>query len=80
MFPENRTRQPISEVGDQAYIMLLAPQNQYQRPTALLVSRAGPHALGVVLTSASKESTAQSLQSEAVKVAKAAIAKLRSGS
>ena len=74
------TRDPISGVGDQAYIMLLAPQNQYQRPTALLVSRAGPHALGVVLASATKESTAQSLQSEAVEVAKAAVAKLQSGS
>ena len=74
------TRQPISGVGDQAYIMFLVPQNQYQRPTAVLVSRAGPHALSVVLASASKESTAESLQSEAVEVAKAAVAKLRSGS
>jgi len=74
------TRQPISGVGDQAYIMFLAPQNEYQRPTALLVSRTGPHALGVVLASASKESTNQSLKSEAVEVAKAAVAKLRSGS
>jgi hypothetical protein len=74
------TRQPISGVGDQAYIVLVAPQNQYQRPTAVLVSRAGPHALSVVLAGASKESTAESLQSEAVEVAKAAVAKLRSGS
>ena len=72
--------QAISGVGDRAYILFIAPKNEYQRPTAVLVSSAGPHALGVVLASASKESTTQSLQSEAVEVAKAAVAKLRSGS
>jgi hypothetical protein len=66
-------------LGDRAYIMYPAPQNQYQRPTAFLVTRVGTYMLGVVLSAAGKDATAQSIQPAAVEIAKAAIATLRSG-
>ena len=69
----------MSGIGDRAYIMYPAPQNQYQRPTAFLVTRVGPHTLGVVVSAVSKEASAQSVQPAAVEVAKAPIAQLRSG-
>ena len=34
---DKETRHPVSGIGDRAYIMYPAPQNQYQRPTAFLV-------------------------------------------
>jgi hypothetical protein len=76
---DKEARHPVSGVGDRAYIMYPALQNQYQRPTAFLVTRAGPHTLGVVVSAASREASAQSVQPVAVEVAKAAIAQLRSG-
>ena len=76
---DKEVRHPVSGVGDRAYIMYPALQNQYQRPTAFLVTRAGPHTLGVVVSAASRETSAQSVQPVAVEVAQAAIAQLRSG-
>ena len=76
---DKETRHPVSGVGDKAYIMYPPPQNQYQRPTAFLVTRVGPHTLGVVLTADSKAAKPVSIQPAAVEVAKAAILTLRSG-
>ena len=76
---DKETRHPVSGVGDKAYIMYPPLQNKYQYPTAFLVTRVGSHTLGVVLAAESKTATPQSVQPAAVEVAKAAIAKLRSG-
>jgi hypothetical protein len=76
---DKETRHPVSGVGDKAYIMYPPPQNQYQRPTAFLVTRVGPHTLGVVLAADSKAAKPESIQPAAVEVVKAAIATLRSG-
>lgn len=77
---DRETRHPVSGVGERAYIMYPAPQNQYQRPTAFLVMRIDTHTLGVVVSAAGREVQAPTLQPVAVEVAKAASAKLRSGS
>ena len=76
---DKEARHPVSGVGDKAYIMYPPPQNQYQRPTAFLVTRVGPHTLGVVIAAQSRQAKAESMQPAAAEVARAAIATLRSG-
>jgi hypothetical protein len=73
-------RHPVSGVGERAYIMYPPAQNQYQRPTAFLVARVGTHTLGVVVAAADRQAEAATLLPVAVEVARAAAAKLRSGS
>jgi hypothetical protein len=54
------TRQPVSGVGDKAYIMFPAPRDRYQDKAAFLVTRFGQHALGICLLAKNPGETPQS--------------------
>jgi hypothetical protein len=74
---DKEPRHPVPGVGDRAYVLHLAPQDEYQLPAAFLVARVGSNTLAVVMQAPSRDVAAQAMQAAAIEVAKAAAAKLK---
>jgi len=73
---ENEKKTPVSGIGDKAYIMFPQPKTEYEDKNAILVVRVGEHTVAVSLA-AIKPNAGESVQPDVVKLAKAAVAKLR---
>jgi hypothetical protein len=108
---ENQPRQPVSGVGDEAYVIYPKPRNDYSDQGPYLVATVGPHTITAFLAAregqangmmgticreqqdqlsdsekqdcervlADKGETPESLQPAVVELAKAVVAKVRSG-
>lgn len=68
-------RQPVTGVGERAYVMFPKPLNEYQGEYAILVVRQGVHTLAVQLRAEGKEKV-NALQPKLVALAKAALPRL----
>jgi hypothetical protein len=73
---ENEPKQPVSGIGDSAYVMYPKPRNQYQDTIGLLAVRAGQHTLGITVA-VEKSQPATSVQPLLNALAAAVLAKLR---
>ena len=68
-------RQPVTGVGERAYVMFPKPRDQYQGEYAILVVRQGAHTLAVNLE-AERSEKANALTPKVVALAKAALQRL----
>jgi 3-deoxy-D-manno-octulosonic-acid transferase len=65
----------VSSLGDHAYVLHLAPRNEREYPTALVVVTSGTNTAAISVR-AKEGQTAESAQPEAVELAKLVVSKL----
>jgi hypothetical protein len=76
-FKKDQTpRQPVSGIGESAYLMYPKPRDRHEGNYAVLVVRQGVHTMAVALEAQGNEAP-QSLQPQLMAMARAALAKLR---
>ena len=72
---EAEERSPVSSLGEHAYVLHLAPRNEREYPTALVVVTSGTNTAAISVR-AKEGQSAESAQSAAVELAEIVISKL----